>query len=89
MGSSKGTIEECSDYFRDLSSLQVLNFLVICYLSQYVAQKLVTCPKLKGQADKFIDHYAYQLQFKPGALCSGICPSIYCSVKKGYLRKQV
>jgi hypothetical protein len=59
---------------RDLSSLQVLNFLVICYLSQYVAQNLVRCPKLKGQADKFIDHYAYQLQFKPGALCSGICP---------------
>ena len=74
MGSSKGTIEECSDYFRDLSSLQVLNFLVICYLSQYVAQNLVRCPKLKGQADKFIEHYAYQLQFKPGALCSGICP---------------
>ena len=37
----------------------------ISLLQKYVAQKLVRCLEFTGQAEKFIDHYAHQIQLKP------------------------
>ena len=38
----------------------------ISLLQKYVDQKLVRCLEFTGQAEKFIDHCAHQIQLKPG-----------------------
>ena len=51
-------------------------------LQKYVAQKLVRCLEFTGQAEKFIDHCAHQIQLKPGIGLNFIFWP--CSVQKGY-----